>query len=392
VHKLEEHFEVITNLAKEMGLDPHPMSYEIVPREVLYAFGAYGLPTRFNHWSFGKALKQLEGSANIYELVINSSPCYAFLSENNTALENKLICAHVLGHSDFFKHNYSFKKASKDMLETMLLHGREMHEFEEVHGVEAVEKVIDAAMSIAEQPSVITFFKDHSEVLTPWQKRIFEIIAQEASYFLPQRQTKIMNEGWATLFHLKIMRKLKLSDEEVIDYAKMHASVITSNGRMVNPYLLGLRIFEDIEKTYGLAHCFKVRSTENDISFLRNYLTTEVMASCGLAGVQPKREEYLVTSCADEDTKDALINSLIHGGFPLLHPSIGEDGNFVMEHDFDGRHLDFKETEATMRDLYPYWGKPIQVKTKVEDRDMTLTCRGNKCSRSFITGANVQEA
>lgn len=83
------------------------MRYEICPADIIYTFGAYGMPTRFSHWSFGKQFHKMKlqydlGLSQIYELVINSDPCYAFLLDTNSLTQNKLIIAHVLAHCDFF--------------------------------------------------------------------------------------------------------------------------------------------------------------------------------------------------------------------------------------------------------------------------------------------------
>ncbi|MCL6627662.1 MAG: SpoVR family protein, partial [Alicyclobacillus shizuokensis] len=120
--ELERSIEWIMEIADGFGLDYFPMRYEVCPSDVIYTFGAYGMPTRFSHWSFGKAFHRLKleydfGLSRIYELVINSNPSYAFLLDGNTLLQNKTVCAHVLGHSDFFKNNIAFAQTSRDMVE-----------------------------------------------------------------------------------------------------------------------------------------------------------------------------------------------------------------------------------------------------------------------------------
>ena len=108
-HKeLERAIAEITEIAEGFGLDFYPMRYEICPADIIYTFGAYGMPTRFSHWSFGKQFYKMKlhydlGLSKIYELVINSNPCYAFLLDSNSLIQNKLIVAHVLAHCDFSK-------------------------------------------------------------------------------------------------------------------------------------------------------------------------------------------------------------------------------------------------------------------------------------------------
>ena len=118
---LESAIGEVWEIAQRFGLDPFPVHFELVPASIMYEFGAYGLPGRFSHWTHGKAYQQIKtmydyGLSKIYELVINSNPSYAFLLENNSVLQNKVVAAHVLGHSDFFKHNVYLGHTSREML------------------------------------------------------------------------------------------------------------------------------------------------------------------------------------------------------------------------------------------------------------------------------------
>lgn len=108
IERLERAVEEILAVARGLGLDFFDMRFELCPAEVIYTFGAYGMPTRFSHWSFGKAYFKIKTEydynlSRIYEMVINTDPCYAFLLAGNSLLQNKLVVAHVLGHSDFFQ-------------------------------------------------------------------------------------------------------------------------------------------------------------------------------------------------------------------------------------------------------------------------------------------------
>ena len=154
--RLAAALEEIHEKAEQFGLDGFPMRYEICPPDVLYTFGAYGMPARFNHWSFGKAFHRMKmqydfNLSRIYELVINSDPCYAFLLDANTLLQNKVIAAHVLAHSDFFKHNYRFAGTSRSMLETMSIHAARIRRYEMRYGRERVERLLDAVLALQDQ-------------------------------------------------------------------------------------------------------------------------------------------------------------------------------------------------------------------------------------------------
>src|ERR671933_2845929 len=133
--ELESAIPEIWAIAERLGLEPFPVHFELVPASIMYEFGAYGLPGRFSHWTHGRAYQQIKtmydyGLSRIYELVINANPAYAFLLENNSVLQNKLVVAHVLGHSDFFKHNAHFKQTSRQMLETASVHAERLRAYE----------------------------------------------------------------------------------------------------------------------------------------------------------------------------------------------------------------------------------------------------------------------
>ncbi|PEU90942.1 stage V sporulation protein R, partial [Bacillus cereus] len=251
----------ITEIATGFGLDFYPMRYEICPAEIIYTFGAYGMPTRFSHWSFGKQFFRMKlqydlGLSKIYELVINSDPCYAFLLDTNSLIQNKLIVAHVLAHCDFFKNNIRFSNTKRDMVESMSATAERVKAYEHKYGKEEVETFLDAVLAIQEhidpslmrpklawsiddleeeevekkkasqyddlwnlddrnkkreRPNVrkkkkippqpekdlLLFIEEYSRELEDWQRDILTMMREEMLYFWPQLETKIMNEGWA---------------------------------------------------------------------------------------------------------------------------------------------------------------------------------------------------
>src|SRR5690625_4413830 len=132
------------------------MRYEICPAHIIYTFGSYGMPFRFNHWSFGKQFYKMKlhydlGLSKIYELVINSNPCYAFLLDTNSLIQNKLIVAHVIAHSDFFKNNYYFSHTRQDMDRSMAAAADRIGFYERKYGKKREEHFLDAVLSIQEQ-------------------------------------------------------------------------------------------------------------------------------------------------------------------------------------------------------------------------------------------------
>jgi stage V sporulation protein R len=261
--ELNRSIDEITEIAKGFGLDFYPMRYEICPADIIYTFGAYGMPTRFSHWSFGKTFNKMKtqydfGLSKIYELVINSDPCYAFLLDGNSLIQNKLIVAHVLAHCDFFKNNVRFSKTNRSMVESMSATAERVRHYEFEYGTKEVETFLDAILGIQEHvdPSLIKpykysrkrkdlqshkpsskpttgyedlwsldskpeqvepkpeqkrkafpehpekdlllFIEEYAEDLTDWQRDILSMMREEMLYFWPQMETKIMNEGWAS--------------------------------------------------------------------------------------------------------------------------------------------------------------------------------------------------
>ncbi len=266
IQKLEYAIDEITEIAKGFGLDFFPMRYEICPAEIIYTFGAYGMPTRYSHWSFGKNFHRMKtqydfGLSKIYELVINSDPCYAFLLDGNSLIQNKLIVAHVLAHCDFFKNNARFSKTNRNMVESMSATAERIRQYEIEHGIDEVEQFIDAVLAIQEhidpvltltygqtrkrqennkaatpavrseatygyedlwdldsrnkaadsldkedtkrfppkpEKDLLLFIEENAPYMEEWQRDILTMLRDEMLYFWPQLETKIMNEGWAS--------------------------------------------------------------------------------------------------------------------------------------------------------------------------------------------------
>src|SRR5689334_304273 len=165
VRELERSLEQIWDIAvNKFGLDPFPTRFEIVPSTVMYEVGSYALPGRYSHWTFGKAYHKMKtmydfGLSKIYEVVINANPSYAFLLENNSLLQNKLVIAHVLGHVDFFKHNAYFSQTNRRMIDDAALHARRINEYEFKYGRKVVEDFLDAVLSIEEHIDPYFFIK-----------------------------------------------------------------------------------------------------------------------------------------------------------------------------------------------------------------------------------------
>ena len=144
----------IERYAREYGLDFYDVVFEVLDYDQLNEVAAYGgFPTRYPHWRFGMDYEELAktysyGLSKIYELVINNNPVYAYLMKANSAVEQKLVMAHVFGHADFFKNNFWFSKTNRRMIDEMANHATRIRHYIDRHGVEAVEDFVDACLSL----------------------------------------------------------------------------------------------------------------------------------------------------------------------------------------------------------------------------------------------------
>lgn len=230
------------------------------------------------------------------------------------------------------------------------------------------------------------------------------MMREEMLYFWPQIETKIMNEGWASYWHLRIVRELDLTEDEAIEFSKLNAGVIQPSRQSINPYYLGLKLFEDIERRWnhpteeererfgrepgqGRKKIFEVRELDSDPSFLRNYLTKELVEDLDLYVFQKAGQDWVITDKTWENVRDELVRMRTNGGFPVL---VVDDGNFLrtgellLAHKFEGMELDLKYIEKTLPYVYQLWGKPVHLETFVEDRKVMFTYDGKKCHRRFV--------
>lgn len=412
IQELKNAFDEITHIAKNMGLQFGEVCFEICPADVIYSVGAYGMPNRFSHWSFGKTFHKMKlmydlNLTRIYELVINSSPAYAFLLEGNSLLQNKLVAAHVFAHCDFFANNRIFNNCGKYMMDNMALHGDRIRDYENKYGINKVEETLDAVIAMQEhidsrplritpstpkpQKDILKFIGENSKNLDPWQKDIIAMLREEMLYFWPQLETKIMNEGWATYWHLRIIRELDLTESETIEFAKTNAYILHPSKTQLNPYLLGLKIWESIFNNMkggeGEKKIFEVRENETDISFIRNYLTKELVEDLDLFVFEKVGHEWKITDNKWESVRDKLITRLFNGGFPYI---VVEDGDYqkngflYLRHCYEGIDLDIPYLEKTLPHIYRLWGKTVHIETNMDDKKTLFTFDGEKNCRKII--------
>jgi stage V sporulation protein R len=152
------HVPQLEDLARKHGLDWSPVIFEAVPDSFMTEIAVYGLPVRMPHWSFGaryiyQLLQRHMGYSRLFEVVFPGNPGHAYLASSNGLADNVLVTAHVLGHADFSKNNLMFRRCqeqgSLQIIEHAATHARQIEKDIESHGFNAVEQVLDAALSLA---------------------------------------------------------------------------------------------------------------------------------------------------------------------------------------------------------------------------------------------------
>src|SRR6185369_12282512 len=205
---------------------------------------------------------------------------------------------------------------------------------------------------------LLLFIRDHNPYLAEWEKDVLTIAHEEAQYFIPQIETKIMNEGWASYWHKRILDSLDLPPHLGFEFIVNHNQVVRPHEGSINPYHLGLRIWEDIHRRHGDqgdGAIFAAREVDRDTSFLRRHLTEELIRDLDLFQYQRKGNEYVITQVADEegwkDIRNTLIGSVGMNGVPVIRVIDGDSGGkrtLVLEHVHDGRDLHPEYAERTL--------------------------------------------
>ncbi|WP_029686812.1 SpoVR family protein [Tatumella saanichensis] len=324
-----------------------------------------------------------------YEIVINSNPCIAYLMEENTLTMQALVMAHACyGHNSFFKNNYLFRSWTDagSIIDYLLFARNYISDCEEKYGIEAVEQLLDSCHALmnygvdrykrpqkislqeekarqqnreaylqsqvntlwrtlprqekesaqASQPrypaepqeNLLYFLEKNAPLLEPWQREILRIVRKISQYFYPQKQTQVMNEGWATFWHYTLLNHLydegKITDRFMMEFLHSHTNVVAQppyNSQWysgINPYALGFAMFKDIRRiceqpTAEDKHWFPDIAGSDwlqtlhfsmrefkDESFISQFLSPKVM------------RDFRFFAVADDDRKNYLEISAIH--------------------------------------------------------------------------------
>ena len=408
------------------------------------------------------------GLGRIYEMVINNDPCYAYLQESNSVTDQKLVMAHVYGHADFFKNNLWFGKTNRKMMDEMANHATRVRRHIERQGQEVVERFLDDCLSIEhlidphsvfmgkegagpedepgftpdklpakdymdpfinpagelarqredwlkekaaakgrfpERPTrdVLLFLLHHAP-LEDWQSDILGLIRDEAYYFAPQGMTKVMNEGWATYWHSKLMTQHFLEAREIIDYAEQHSGVVHMPPGGFNPYKIGVEMFKDIERRWdrgqhgpawdrledigakerfndksmrGRDKIFEVRRIYNDVNFIDEFLTPEFVERLQMYQFRrdPQTGEVKIVTRDFDRIKQTLLFQLTNMGQPFIcvaDANYGNRGELYLAQKFMGLEVEAAKAGETLRAICRIWGRPVHLQARLNEQ-MTLT-------------------
>lgn len=347
--------DVYPNQIEIIGSDQMLDAYASHGLPLMYSHWSFGKHFLQQQYSYRKGYQGLA-----YEIVINSSPCISYLMEENSMTMQALVIAHAAyGHNHFFKNNYLFRQwtDAEGIVDYMNFAKKYIAQCEEKYGTDEVERTLDACHAIMDygvdkykrpprpnkqremerqkereeyvqqqanelwrtlpekkskmtlinfddyepfpkepQENIMYFIEKHSPVLESWQREIVRIVRKISQYFYPQRQTKVMNEGWASFVHYYIMNRLwekgKLSDGQYMEFIHSHSSVLTQlphNHKYYsgyNPYALGFDMFTDIRRI-----C--TEPTEEDKQYFPHLIGADWLDTC-LDAVRNYRDESFI--------------------------------------------------------------------------------------------------
>jgi stage V sporulation protein R len=374
------------------------------------------------------------GYSRLFEVVFPGNPGHAYLASSNELADNILVTAHVLGHADFSKNNMLFRRCqeqvSEHIVEHAATHARQIERNIEEHGTASVEQVLDAALSLeqyidVDQPlrrerypeyqvtpppvlddefrarysaldpsaepllqprrqrapvpphperDLLWFIATYAPEMESWERDIFLAVREESFYFYPVYATQIMNEGWASYWHARLLREADFVPQPAyLDAIKCHSDVVRpiAAGEQValtiNPYHLGFTLWEHIVEEGGLTAARAIMREDDDFGFVRNHLTRELASSMGL--FQYRRQENGQVKVQPEDIdelRESLMLEKYNFGAPRIAVSeLRNDGTLILQHQhqIDGRGLDVERARHVLEYVHRVWRRPVVVRT-----------------------------
>jgi len=374
------------------------------------------------------------GNSRLFEVVFPGKPGRAYLDKSNSVPENTLVTAHVFGHADFSKRNELFQRSQQQVgyriVEQAAEHARQIGAAIEAHGAARVEAVLDAALSLeahiglsrgmqrepypeyrepeAEdqdpfrrrfhtleedddgdrrrserermplppypEQDLLWFIATYAPDMEGWERDIFLAVRAESFYFYPVFATQIMNEGWASYWHARLLREAEfLPHEEYLDAIKTHSDVVRpyAGGNQVtlsvNPYHLGFSMWEKIIEEHDTGYARHVVEEDDDFSFIRNYLTEELAQELELFGYRARRNGGIEVVDFDiNELRETVLAPKFNFGAPSVTvKGVRIDGTLELSHDYetDGRGLDLERAHKVLDYIHRVWRRPVDLLT-----------------------------
>ena len=379
------------------------------------------------------------GGSRIFEVVFPGRPNRAYLQSSNSLSDNALVIAHVLGHADFSKNNELFarmqREAGYQIVEQAAARAHRIEDAIRAHGDARVERVLDAALALEQcidvnlplhrerypekreaparpppsdfearfsalpgeqaseepvetpsalpvppypEPDLLWFIAHYAPDMAPWERDIFLAVREESYYFYPVSACHIMNEGWASFWHARLLREADfLPGSLYLDAIKAHSDVVRpfagpgSVALSVNPYHLGFHIWERIVEKHGLEKAFRIRAEEDDFSFVRNYLDEDLADELGLfvhLGAKSAKGEqrYRVEDADIHELREVVLAGRFNYGAPRVRvSSLAADGSLTLMHEaeVDGRGLDLERARKVLDYIQKIWHRPVKLET-----------------------------
>ena len=407
-----------------------------------------------------------------YEIVINSNPCICYLMEENTTAMQALVIAHAAyGHNSFFKNNYLFGMwTDAGSIIDYLVYARDfVAQCEERHGLDTVEQWLDSCHALANlgvdryhrpskkslareraereqreayaqqqvnvlwrtlparpgkdsaaqanerfpkepEENILYFIEKNAPLLEPWQREIVRIVRKIAQYFYPQRQTQVMNEGWATFWHYTLLSTLYdegwLTDGVMIEWLSSHTNVIyqpPAGHRAysgINPYALGFSMYQDIRRicehpseedrrwfpdiagTPWLPVLHHAMQNFKDESFVGQFLSPKLMRDMRLFSIHDdaSERELLVSAIHDEDGYRQLRQTLSQQydlgvrepNIQVWNVNLRGDRCLTLRHtQYQGRPLAADALEV-LKHVARLWGFGVQLESVNSDGELPV--------------------
>jgi stage V sporulation protein R len=387
------------------------------------------------------------GHSRLFEVVFPGNPGRAYLAKGNSLPENTLVVAHVLGHADFSRHNELFRRSQQEVgyriVDQAASHARQIAAAMEEYGHERVERVLDAALALEahidsfkglrrerypeyveergpvrddtfrqrfhalpgdERPAhvheprkrgpvpphpekdLLWFIAQYAPDLDGWERDIFLAVREESFYFYPVFACQIMNEGWASYWHARLLREADfIPQNEYLDAIKAHSDVVRPHAAdrqaslSINPYHLGFCMWESIVDNYGMEKAFEIRRQDDDFSFIRNYLTAELAQELKLFRFKASKDGDIEVVDRDLNAlRDAILAPRYNFGAPAViarHIEVDGTLHLVHDHGSDGRGLDLARAEKVLDYVHRVWRRPVKLDT--------VDARGNPRTVTF---------